>query len=325
MELHSLVLTCRDGVRLSGHLWRPPRGRDIGTVIVNPATGVPASYYHRYARFLTTQGFAALTYDYRGIGASRPPALRGSGIRWRDWGEQDFDAAVTYARRRDPDGLLAVVGHSIGGFLPGFAPAAPQVDRFLTVGAQYAWRGDYAAEKRLGMVLRWHVAMPLLTALYGYFPGRRLGWLEDLPAGVAMEWARRRPRMELSYPVEERSGILARFAAVTAPILAVGMSDDEYGTPQAIRRGLGYYTGSARRQVQLTPADLGAAAVGHFRLFSDRHQRTFWPDTVVWLRDGLIPWPALGEVVSSPSWRTETAPDGTRAEQSSAPATRRRP
>jgi predicted alpha/beta hydrolase len=186
LEPEAVSIVCRDGFRLGGHLWRPHRGSS-GTIIVNPATGVLARYYRYYAKFLAEQGFAVLTYDYRGIGDSRPARMRGTGFRWRDWGELDFEAAVAWARNRDPQGLLAVVGHSIGGFLPGFAVAAIRVDRFLTVGAQYAYWRDYAAASRARLVLKWHLAMPAITTAFGYFPGRRLGWLEDLPAGVAHE------------------------------------------------------------------------------------------------------------------------------------------
>src|ERR1700733_12310999 len=143
-----IAISCRDGYRLHGHFWPSGAGPGSGTVIVNPATGVRADYYHFYARFLAESGFDAITYDYRGIGASRPPRLKGSGIRWRDWGEYDFDAVVRWARKRDASHPLQVIGHSIGGFLPGFAAAAPEIDRMLTVGAQYAYYRDYAPAKR---------------------------------------------------------------------------------------------------------------------------------------------------------------------------------
>ena len=296
MDVKAVTITCRDGYDLTGHFWHHKQGPEAsprtGTVIINPATGVLARYYHHYARFLVEQGFSVLTYDYRGIGASRPAQLRGIGFRWRDWGELDFDAAVNWVRKRDPDGMLAVVGHSIGGFLPGFAANAVRVDRYLTVGAQYAYWRDYAEPKRARLVFKWHVMMPALTTLLGYFPGKRLGWLEDLPAGVAHEWSFRRARMEANYPRDERASILARFAAVQAPILAIGMTDDEFGTPQAIRRGLEYYRGSERRQLSLKPADLGFDAIGHFNLFHARHREGFWPETTAWLRDGINPWPS---------------------------------
>ncbi len=285
-----LDIVCADGVTLGGHLWSPT-GAPLGTVIINPATGVLARYYHRYAAYLAGHGFDVLTYDYRGIGLSRPPRLRGCGIRWRDWGELDFEAVLGVARTRNPGGPLAVVGHSIGGFLIGFATGACRIDRVLTVGAQYAYRGDYAATDRRRLILRWHVVMPILTRAFGYFPGKRLGWLEDLPAGVADEWSARRARMEASYPVAERAGILARFAAVRAPILAVAMTDDEYATRAALERTLAYYPGSDRSLKTLPPAALDLPRVGHFSLFHSRHAVKFWPQTLRWLRDGENPWP----------------------------------
>jgi predicted alpha/beta hydrolase len=291
LDAEEVTIQARDGVQLGGHLWGTAAASPHGAVIINPATGVRARYYHYYARFLAEHGFAVLTYDYRGIGLSRPARLRGCGYRWRDWGELDFAAAVASMKHRGPDVPLAVVGHSIGGFLPGFAEGADMVDRVLTVGAQYAWWRDYAAERRAAMFMKWHVVMPAATALLGYFPGRRLGWLEDLPAGVAHEWSFRRARMEESYPLSERAGILARFAKVHAPILAVGLTDDDIGTPAAIGRALRYYTGSDRIQVTLAPADLGFEVIGHFGLFHARHAQGFWMETLKWLRDGANPWP----------------------------------
>ncbi|CAI2935935.1 protein of unknown function [Aminobacter niigataensis] len=183
----SVEIVCDDGGVLHCHLWPRPFGSGFGTVILNPATGVLARYYHRYAAFLAGHGLDVLTYDYRGIGASRPADLRRCGYRWRDWGERDFDAALRFVLALDPGAPVMVVGHSIGGFLPGLAKSAPVITRMLTVGAQYAWWRDYAGDRRLRLFLKWHVAMPALTALLGYFPGKRLGWLEDLPSGVANE------------------------------------------------------------------------------------------------------------------------------------------
>mgnify|MGYP001286832851 CR=1 FL=1 len=284
-----LSLYCRDGYPLAAQLWLPS-GQPQGSVIVSSATGVLARYYARYAAFLRERGYVVLTYDYRGIGGSRSASLRGAKIRWRDWGDLDFDAAVHWMRQRDPDGPLVAVGHSIGGFLPGFAAAATAVDRFLSVGAQYAYWRDYAAPQRLRMFAKWHLCMPAVTALCGYFPGRRLGWLEDLPAGVAREWAFRRARLELSYPEHERAEVLQRFAAISAPILAVSVSDDEYGTPAAIARGLAYYRNAHIQQVQLSPAALGMERVGHFDLFRERHRDGFWKASLAWIEDGRNPW-----------------------------------
>jgi predicted alpha/beta hydrolase len=278
--MNEIEINCRDGVRLGGHWWGAAGDAVSGSVIVNPATGVLARYYHRYARFLAGHGYDVLTYDYRGIGASRPAHLKGCGYRWPHWGERDFDAALRFVQARRRGGPLLVVGHSIGGFLPGLAESAGLIDRLLTVGAQHAWWLDYAPRKRAGLFLKWHVAMPVLTALYGYFPGRRLGWLEDLPAGVANDWS-------FGGPSKRKAG---RFAEVTAPILAVAVSDDELGTVPAIRRTLSYYANAPRAAALIEPGDYGRAAIGHFNLFHDSHAAGFWTDTLAWLKDGRNPW-----------------------------------
>lgn len=286
-----IEISCPDGVQLRGSLWCASNADPIGTVIVNPATGVLARYYHRYARFLAGHGFDVLTYDYRGIGLSRPKRLRGCGYRWRDWGERDFEAAIRFIEQHGRSDRLFVVGHSIGGFLPGLAKSAGRIARMLTVGAQYAWWGDYTAHRRFSLFLKWHMAMPALTYAFGYFPGRRLGWLEDLPAGVAHEWSFRGSRFERSHPRTERRRVLELIANVSAPIMAVGICDDELGTPAAIRRTLGYFTGVKRTAVLLRPSDYSRDTIGHFGLFHDSHAAGFWLDTLVWLRDGHNPWP----------------------------------
>lgn len=283
-----LQIACADGVRLGGHLWHGQG--TLGVVVINAATGVLARYYHRYAAFLASAGFDAITYDYRGIGESRPQSLKGFACRWRDWGTQDFAAVLDMAEHRAGGRPVMVVGHSIGGFLPGLAPRLDRCSAILTVGAQYAYWRDYAPSARLRHLAKWHIAMPALTAILGYFPGSRLGWLEDLPAGVAYEWAFRRARAEHSFPAAERPEMLRRLSTFRGPLLGVTASDDPYGTPAAIARTLAYYTGASRSRLLLSPADLGVERIGHFDLFHARHKNGFWRATAGWLESGGRCW-----------------------------------
>lgn len=294
----SIEFKASDGVTLRGHYWRTS-AKPIASVIVNAATGVQARYYHRYALFLAQQGFNVLTYDYRGIGASRPASLKACKYKWSDWGEYDFSAALQVTQDRG-EGPVFVVGHSIGGILPGLASGSAGVQRMLTVGAQYAWWRDYAAGHRAQLFWKWHVLMPVLTAIVGYFPGRRLGWLEDLPKGVANEWSFRRSRIERSYPATRHAEVLNRFRAVRSDIMAVAATDDEYASQQAVRRGLSYFENAARTFVQLRPADLGVDRVGHFDLFHSRHENGFWRASAHWLATGMNPWPHRTACIALP-------------------------
>lgn len=290
MDPRRIELTAADGVRLTGHWWRSADGAPVGTVIVNPATGVQARYYHRYAAYLAANGFSVLTYDYRGIGLSRPESLEGSTFTWRQWGEQDFDAALRQALQEDKTGRVLVVGHSIGGFLPGNSPAVGRVSAMLSVGGQYGYWGDYLPARRLPLFLKWHVAMPAITLALGHFPGKRLGWLEDLPKGVAYGWGLQQSRAEQGLTREAAEVMRDRFATATCPILSVAMSDDEIATAKAIDRAMRYYRRAAVTKVLLAPLDLGFDRIGHFDLFHARHEGGFWRQSLAFLRNGENPW-----------------------------------
>lgn len=291
LDQQPFEVRCSDGVVLRGDFWNTEARPTQGTVIINPATGAPARYYHRYAAFLAGHGFDAVTYDYRGVARSAPGSLRGCRYRWRDWGELDFDAVLRLALARNEGAPLLVVGHSIGGVLPGFSENGHLIDRMLTVGAQFGHWRDYALPSRAKLFLKWHVAMPALAAICGYFPGKALGWSEDLPAGVALDWAFRRNRLETGHPPHERDDLLRRLSAVHAPILALTLTDDPIATPRAVGRALSYFTNALKTEALLSPGDFYQQSIGHFGLFHERQSADFWLDSLVWLRDGFNPWP----------------------------------
>jgi hypothetical protein len=84
-------------------------------VIINAATSVRCRHYSRFADYLFANDFDVITYDYRGIGESRPASLKGLKASWSDWGALDFEAMLKRAQREFPNQPIDVVGHSFGG------------------------------------------------------------------------------------------------------------------------------------------------------------------------------------------------------------------
>jgi len=294
-----------DGYAVRGFTWRhadrseQPRP----AVVINPATSVACRYYFRFAKFLWEAGFDVVTYDYRGIGVSRPSELAGFDACWIDWGRLDFEAILLYTARTFPGQPIHIVAHSVGGFLVGMAESNRLIQKVFTVGAQFAYWRDYAAKARLRMFAKWHMAMPLITMMYGYFPGKRLGWLEDTPAGVVRDWACSRKRFEhtwrgmaaLRYP--DPNALVRQFEAITAPILAVSLTDDEFGTVPAIERLLSYFSESAKCHLRISPDAVGEAKIGHFGFFDSRYQNTLWDLPLEWLKTGRLPSQFPGLIV----------------------------
>ncbi|HEY6896465.1 MAG TPA: alpha/beta fold hydrolase [Rhodocyclaceae bacterium] len=286
-------LRASDGYPLHGFVWRHAAA-EVGAArplaIINPATSVRCRYYAPFAAYLHGHGFDVISYDYRGIGESRPASLRGFKASWVDWGRLDFEAVLNHAAADFPGQPIHVVAHSIGGFIIGLAPSCQRIARIFTMGSQFAYWRDYEPRQRFGMLLKWHVLMPLVTELLGYFPAKRLGWMEDTPKGVVRNWSVSHRRFEQRWrqPAEGQRA-MQHFAAVTAPILAVSASDDQFGTVAAIERLLGYYSGSPHRHVRIAPAMIGESELGHFSFFHSRFERRLWPLPLHWLRHGEVP------------------------------------
>jgi predicted alpha/beta hydrolase len=75
--MSSILLNTTDGTRVSARLFLPTHAPK-GAVLIAAAMGVKQAYYADFAAWLARQGYAALTFDYRGMGDSRPAALRHS-------------------------------------------------------------------------------------------------------------------------------------------------------------------------------------------------------------------------------------------------------
>lgn len=260
--------------------------------LINAGAGISSRFYSRFASYLAEAGIPTVVYDYRGIGASRPPSLRGFHASVAQWGSHDCAAVLAWMSQRFPGARRVVIGHSVGGFLTGFAPNGQLIDRMVLVGAHTGYWGDYAPGARPWMYALWHVFMPAVTRVLGYFPGRRLHLLEDLPKGVALEWAARR-RPDFWWNVRTADGapdtqrideVLARFRSIRARTLAVRFDDDPFATVAATDRVLGLYAGCTAERLLLTRADVGGQPIGHFGFFRSRFRDTLWPRVLAWIR-----------------------------------------
>ena len=287
-------ITAADGFALGARLWTPAGSSTPATVaLINAGAGISAVYYDRFAAFLAQAGCPTIVYDYRGIGRSRPRSLRGFEASVEQWGSKDCAAVLDWVASRYPGAQRVVIGHSVGGFLTGFAQNGHLIDRMLLVSAHTGYWRDYAWRARFGMYLLWHVLMPAVTRVVGYFPGRRLHLLEDLPAGAALQWASRRmPNFWWNLRLPDGSPdavlietLIARFHAVRARTLALRFSDDPFATEAATDRILGLYANCTAKRVEIGPADVGGQAIGHFGFFRSRFRATLWGRVVDWLLD----------------------------------------
>jgi predicted alpha/beta hydrolase len=267
-----------------------PRGAKRHAVLINSATAVPRTVYRGFAGYLAGRGCAVLTYDYRGTGDSRQKSLVGynqvkSLVGFRasmsDWAALDATAAVAWMRERYKNLPLTYVGHSFGGQALGLLANNSEVSRTLLIAAQAGYWKLMAWPERYRIYAMLNFFGTPLTRLLGYAPGWG-GLGEDLPKGVFEQW--------VGWVMNERYlfgdaklGALQNFAKYQGALRALCFSDDPWATRPAVELLCSGFTAAKPEILMVTPADAGAAKIGHLGFFRPEHRDTLWRGAAEWL------------------------------------------
>ncbi len=275
-----------DGFVLKGRLYGDPAACRSALLIV-PAMGVPQRFYADFAQWVAAQGHAVFSFDYRGMGDSRPEpmrrSLRGLQADIDTWAQQDTAAALAWLDAKLPAGTpIHWLGHSLGGQIFGMTPNRARVASVVTIGVGTGYWLHNAARARRYVWWLWYVVCPLVMPLYGYFPGKRLRKVGDLPLGVMQQW--RRACLHRDYLVGVGGERLrADYAAVKTPILSLSFTDDEYMSARNTAEMHAFYASAPREMRRIAPRDVGATRIGHFGFFRKRFADSLWPQVSHWL------------------------------------------
>jgi predicted alpha/beta hydrolase len=258
-----------------------------GNVVVGGAMGVRQAYYEPFAEWLAAQGWRVTTFDYRGSGDSAPQKLKGFKADLFDW-TRDYEAAIDHAHASLPGAPLYLLGHSLGAQLPGLLANQEKVSGLLSIAAGSGyWRENAPRLKRM-VPYFWFVLVPIATRLFGYFPGRKLRKVGDLPAGVVLQW--RKWCLNPRYSVGAEGELARRsYARVRFPVLALSITDDELMTLEGTRSLFALYENAPRQIERVAPAELALRRIGHFGPFRAEQETRLWPRMADWLRGLAAP------------------------------------
>jgi len=270
----SFELPAIDGVPLAARHF-PALGTPRGSALLVAAMGVPQAFYASFASWLAELGLHVVTFDYRGTGLSRRGPLRGLDADVVTWARLDTTAAVRALQDLAPGLPITWIGHSLGGQLIPFVPDHREVEKIITIATGSGYWKENSPGLRRRVWLMWWGAVPVLTPLFGYFPGKRLRMVGDLPRGVIRQWRRWCLDPEYAVGVE---GPAARqlFAAVKAPITSLSFTDDEMMSERNTTSLHGFYSGARTTLVRITPASAGLHRIGHFGLFRPAMREPLW-------------------------------------------------
>jgi predicted alpha/beta hydrolase len=262
----TLPVTSADGARFDLILTAPADARIW--IYWCPAMGVTARQYRIFAEAVANAGVGIAAHEWRGAGSSDRRASRHS-----DWGYRelidDIDAGVAALRAARDVQRLVIGGHSLGAQVGMLALARhPRLaDAVLMIGSGTPWWRTYPLWQQplIFAVFAWFRA---LSAICGWFPGRRVGFAGDEARSVIRDWTR--SGMSGRYR-PDRLGIDLdmALAALKVPGWALHLHDDRFA-PQRSSDELRSRLAAARwTTLQLGKQDFASRLATHFSWMKD--------------------------------------------------------
>ncbi|WP_438865108.1 alpha/beta hydrolase family protein [Neptunicella sp.] len=263
-----------DAPGIVAHLFHPDT-EVRGVIVIAPAMGVSQSFYYPLAAWLSQQGYACITFDYQGMGLSRHGHIKHCQANIVHWAEHDASLALAYISQHFPSIPRYWIGHSLGGQIFPMVNNIESVDKVITITSGNGYWRDNAATLRKKVLFMWYFLVPILTPLFGYFPGNKLGVIADLPRQAIWQW--RKWCLNPHYVVGMESDRIDHFyQSINKPVTALSFSDDEMLSQRGIESLHRLFKQCECKFVQVTPQQANLQRIGHFGFFRDGHQQLLW-------------------------------------------------
>lgn len=266
------ILT-EDHYSLAAHLFEPQISNQK-VLLINSATGVKQQIYFSVAQFFADHGFTVITYDYRGIGLSKPDNMRGFEASMRVWGTTDYKALTSYIKSNFEDYKKYCLGHSVGALILGMNPDSEIFEEFIFVGTQNAFVGNLRLKTKIEAYLGFGIVQPLFTLLLGYFPASWFGLGESLPSGSAFDWRILILNKKSTNNLLEKSADFSK--KLRQKVLVIWAEDDAWLTEKGVKSLLENTYANLRpsyRQIYTSESEKGE--IGHVNFFRS-YNRKLW-------------------------------------------------
>ena len=247
------------------------------TVVIASALGVIRQYYKDFAIWLSNNGYRVITFDYSSMGNSSADSYKKSKANISEWAENDCKAILQKAAELAETKDIYWIGHSLGGQITALVPNINIVSKVITIacGSGY-WRQNSVALKRKSWLL-WFFVAPVSLSCLGYFPGKRLGMVGNLPYGVMKQWRKWCLHPQYLYGVEDVR-VQRAYQKFSKPITSISFSDDELMSAQNINSLHSFFGKSPLKMTKIHPEQVNANKIGHFGFFKETFKNSLWEE-----------------------------------------------
>ncbi len=274
-DVHTQYIKTHQSHKIARTIFSANGDNSKAVVIIGAAMGVKQKSYKDFAKWLAEQGFTVVTYDYYGIGLSQEKPLREIQTTVTEWATVDSKAIIDEVRNIAAEQKIIWLGHSVGSQIVGMIPNREHISKIITIssGSGY-WRENTPQLKRF-VWLMWYFIAPISMALCGYFPGKTLKAVGDLPKGVMQQW--RKWCLNKDYLIGiEGEHIKKQYAEITIPITSLSFTDDEFMSAKNINSLHDFYASAPQKRLRFEPQDFNAKYIGHFGFFNAKLKDTLW-------------------------------------------------
>ncbi len=277
--MENRVIKASDGYPLSV-IYRTPVGESNGTIVLSSATAVKKEFYINFAEFLVKNGYNVLLFDYRGIGKSAPENIKDCTSYMHDWGVFDMSAVINFLVNEKKIKDIIWLGHSVGAQLIGFVDNIQYVKKIIAVNAALGYWKYMPAPQRINIWLLWYVISPVLVKIYGYGTMQKVGWGENLPKNIFLEW--RKWCMSKNYYRDCLKDILKteKFYNIKVPYTAVYTSDDYIANDKTVHLMTKFFPNASVKILKIETKKYSSLKVGHTGIFRKQFHNTLWPELV---------------------------------------------
>lgn len=204
-----------------------------------------------------------------------------------EWGEKDMAGVINWISENYPGAAIFAVGHSVAGQVMGLAENNSRVSAMLLVASQSGYWRLWPWHQKYAMCFFWYVIVPFLSIFWSYFPAKVLGMGENLPAGVALEWASwgRDPKYILG---DNRLTTKENFKLFKAPIRFYCVAHDVFGPEKAIDELMSFYENASSTKILLNKEKVKASRFGHFDFFREKFKATLWQESADWFKEKTL-------------------------------------
>jgi predicted alpha/beta hydrolase len=284
MQIDNLQIPALDGYLLSA-LRLQPTGQIKGIIQFNSGTAIKKEFYLNFCKNMAQKGYIVILFDYRGIGGSRPKKLKGFKAYLRDWGLLDMPGILNWIAETYPEIPRYIVAHSMGSQLIGLMNNHNLVEGSYAIGLSTGYWRSMDAPFRYFCAFMWYIYMPFSSLLFGYAVGEKLRMGEDLPKGVALEWAawcKKRTYIGTYFNKNINKNF---YDEITKPFKVLVAEDDEVARPKTMNDMIKYYKNTPVDVEILRCKDYNVKSIKHFGYFSKKHSETIWNKPIDWIEN----------------------------------------